>query len=236
MPGYSLWIWLALPAAGLLGWFAAALAQAYVWRVERGAAIDDATLLAALAAMTRGQERAALPRALGLLCALLMAPAGLAFALQPTPLAAAHLAACSVLLVLALVDARCGLLPDALTLPLLWAGLLTAWAGQGVSLHDAVLAAALGYGLLRGIDLLFRVWRGRAGLGGGDMKLVAALGAWLGWAPLPALLLAACVAGIAYAGAGRARQVWRDSLPFGPFLALAGASGLLGGPVVQFLF
>lgn len=232
----SSWGWLFLPFSGLAGVLCAALALAYVRRVVRGAPIDAETLRAAFVALCRGSERMRVSGRMGGLCAGMLAPAGLAFALAPSELAAARFAACCVLLVLAVIDARCGLLPDALTLPLMWAGLLLARAGVGVSLHDAILAVVAGYLLLWGVDRVFQVWRGRAGLGGGDMKLVAALGAWLGWEILPGVLLGACCAAVLFAFFGRRRHAWGTAMPFGPFLAFAGASGLVGGPVVQFLF
>lgn len=232
-----------LPVAAMLGAWCVVLAGVYARRVARGAAADGLTLrqalrLALLAGVSFVAGRRRLPAPLGLttLCAGLLGLAYLPFALQPSLVSAAHFAACAVLLTLALIDAYCRLLPDSLTLPLLWAGLLMAWGGWGVGLHDAVVAAAAAYLLLRGLSVLFHVCRGRAGMGGGDMKLLAALGAWLGWAPLPGVLLAACVAAVLFALLWRGAQAWRASLAFGPFLALSGALGLIGGPVVQFLF
>lgn len=230
------WSWLALPFSAVVGLICATLALAYVKRVTQGAAIDGATLWAAFKALCERRAYGLVPGWLALLSAGLLVLMGLDFAAQPSALAAARFGACCVLLVLAVIDARCRLLPDALTLPLMWAGLLLAWAGLGVNLHDAVLAACAGYAVLRGIDLAFQLGCGRTGMGGGDMKLVAALGAWLGWERLPGVLLAACCAAVLYAFFGRHRQSWRASLPFGPFLAFSGAAGLLGGPVVQFLF
>lgn len=230
------WIGLALPGVAILGLLCAALAQAYARCIVQGAAIDGATLRAAGRAAVFDRGWAQVPHRLAVLCAGLLALACLPFMLQPSYLAASRFAACAVLLTLALIDGRCGLLPDALTLPLLWAGLLLAWAGVGVGLHDAVAGAAAGYALLRGMDMVFEAWRGRAGMGGGDMKLVAALGAWLGWAALPVVLLAACVAAAAVALLRHGSKAWRSTLAFGPFLALAGAARLVGEPVVQFLF
>jgi len=230
------WSWLALPAAAAVGAGCAALAAAYVCRVDAGAPVDGATLRAAFRAAASGRPAPRPPPLPAAACAALLALAGLPFALQPSVPAFARIPACAVLLTLALIDARSRLLPDALTLPLLWAGLLLAWAGWGPPLGDAVAAAALGYLFPRGLNAVFMACRGRAGLGGGDMKLVAALGAWLGWAPLPGLLLAASLAGIAFAVARRGRRAWRATLPFGPFLAAGGGVGLAGVPVVQFLF
>jgi len=234
--GFQAWavpLMLSSMPAGVL---CAAVSLAYARGVAAGAPPDGATMRAALrAALGPGFIRR-VPPFLGALSACLLFLACLPFMLRPSTLAALQAAACAVLLVLAIIDARCGLLPDALTLPLLWAGLLLAWAGHGIRLHDAVAAAAAGYVSLWAMNAGFRLWRGRPGLGGGDMKLAAALGAWLGWAPLPGVLLAASAAGILFAVAGGGRGAWRASLPFGPFLALAGGFWLVGDPVVQFLF
>lgn len=230
------WAWLALPLAAASGLLCARVSRAYVQQLPAATEIDGALVVNALKQALSLQREAGVGQPLAMLCALLMAAAWLPFALQPEALFAARGAACAALLVLALIDARSRLLPDAITLPLLWAGLLVAWAGVGVNLRDAVLAAALAYLLLWAVNALFYHFRGRDGLGGGDMKLAAALGAWLGWAPLPALLLAACVSGISFAFASRGRRAWRASLPLGPFLAAAGAAGLVGAPVVQFVF
>lgn len=220
-------------AGGLL---CARLGAAYVQRIAGGAEPDGATLRAALRSAISLRGGCSAPAPYRAWCVALLALACLPWVHQPSASSAARLLACAILLILALIDARCRLLPDALTLPLLWAGLLLSWAGVGVRLEDAVAAAAAGYLLLRGLDVGFEVWRGQAGLGGGDMKLTAALGAWLGWAPLPGVLLAACLAGIVFAVAGRGRQAWRAPLAFGPFLAMAGGFGLAGDPVVQFVF
>lgn len=127
------------------------------------------------------------------------------------------------LLVLAAIDLAEGLLPDRLTLPLLAAGLLaTGWLAPDALPHH-LLGAALGYLAFAGINRLYRRVRGRDGLGGGDAKLLAAAGAWLGWQGLPSLLLIAAVAGLAAALlgqlAGRSMQA-QSRIPFGPFLAL----------------
>lgn len=232
-----------LPFAAMLGVWCAQLAAVYARRVDGGAPVDGTTLRqAARLALRAGLRWVAGRRPLPVSpvlagsCAVLLGLAFLPFALQPSLLSGARFAACAALLALALIDARCRLLPDALTLPLLWAGLLVAWAGRGVSLHDAVAAAATAYVLLRGLAAVFEACRGRAGMGGGDVKLVAALGAWLGWAPLPGVLLAACIAGVLFALRGHGLKAWGASLAFGPFLAVCGALGLVGSPVVQLLF
>lgn len=231
-----LWAAAVLPAAALLGVMCTAVAQDYVARIGAGAAVDGATLRASLRGDAAWRRIRRLPRRLLVLNASLITLASLPLVLQPSLMAVACVAACAVLLILALIDSRCGLLPDALTLPLLWGGLLLAWAGVGVALHDAVFAAVAAYLFMRGLDAAFRLWRGHAGMGGGDMKLFAAQGAWFGWTPLPALLLTACIVAIIYSVVVHGRGGLRAPIAFGPFLALSGGLGLAGDPVVQFLF
>ncbi|HYZ62005.1 MAG TPA: A24 family peptidase [Acetobacteraceae bacterium] len=129
------------------------------------------------------------------------------------------------LLALAWIDARHMLLPDVLTLPLIPAGLLVTWLLDPAMVTDHALAAALAYTSLRGLALLYRFLRGRDGLGEGDAKLLAALGAWLGLEALPSVVLGAALAGLAAALALRLRgtaMTAATAIPFGPFLALAG--------------
>jgi leader peptidase (prepilin peptidase)/N-methyltransferase len=133
-------------------------------------------------------------------------------------------AACGMLVALALIDARTGLLPDALTLPLLWLGLLLAWAGQGVPLHDAVAGAAVGYVGLWALFWLFKWRRGYEGMGYGDFKLLAALGGWFGIGALAWILLSACATAIVFAMMHQRTYRPKGGYPFGPFLAL-GAIG-----------
>ena len=129
---------------------------------------------------------------------------------------------CATLLVLARVDAQTRLLPDVLTLPLLWAGLLFHWSGGWVELDDAVAGAAAGYGVLWLIWAAFRGCSGRDGIGFGDLKLAAANGAWLGVEALPwALLVAslsACLAAVFGRASGRLKRF--EAVAFGPYLAL----------------
>lgn len=130
------------------------------------------------------------------------------------------------LLLLALIDAAHGRLPDILTLPLALAGLLACAAGAAPGLPaplESALAASLGFALFHGIDRLYRRWRGRAGLGLGDAKLLAALGAWLGLEALAHGVLLAALMALAFAYAKGLRQRF-DALAFGPWLALAFAA------------
>src|SRR6185312_13994896 len=144
------------------------------------------------------------------------------------------LAACGflwALIALALIDADTQLLPDNLTLPLLWGGLVANLFGLFVPLADAVIGAIGGYLVLWGVYWLFKLIRGKEGMGYGDFKLLAALGAWLGWKMLPVIILLASVAGavigillIVFQGRDKAKP-----LPFGPYLAIAGALALFAG-------
>ncbi|CAI1926031.1 Pectic enzymes secretion protein outO [Serratia quinivorans] len=128
------------------------------------------------------------------------------------------------LLALSLIDIDHQLLPDNLTLPLLWCGLLFQLITQPTQLGHAVIGAISGYLCLWLLYWGFRLATGREALGYGDFKLLAALGAWLGWHTLPSLLLIASACGIA--ATIFMRMFWRrpvnTPMPFGPFLALAG--------------
>jgi prepilin signal peptidase PulO-like enzyme (type II secretory pathway) len=131
---------------------------------------------------------------------------------------------CATLQVLARIDAQTRLLPDALTLPLLWAGLLFHWSGGWMPLEDAVAGAAVGYGVLWLIWAVHRGCSGRDGIGFGDLKLAAANGAWLGVEALPWALLAAslmaCVAALITRIRGRLKRF--EAVAFGPYLAMGG--------------
>ncbi len=128
------------------------------------------------------------------------------------------------LLALGWIDLRCWLLPDALTLPLIIAGLAAAFLFNPDQLTDRAVGAALGYLTLTAIAALYRALRGREGLGGGDAKLLAASGAWLGAAALPQVILLAALSALAAAACLRLAGIRlgiHSALPFGPFLALA---------------
>ena len=130
------------------------------------------------------------------------------------------------LLPLAWIDAQTFRLPDALTLPLIPAGLLLAWSDDGLpAAADHAAAAAAGFIAFRAVALAYRALRGRDGLGEGDAKLLAALGAWTGLAGLAPTILGAALAGLAAALLLRLRGQAVSAatpIPFGPCLALAG--------------
>jgi len=137
------------------------------------------------------------------------------------------------LLALTLIDLDHKLLPDSLTVPLLWAGLLVNLIGDGTfaSASASVLGAAAGYLVLWSVYKLFKLITGQEGMGYGDFKLLAAIGAWLGWQALPVVILLSAVAGsvvglslIAFGGSSR-----HTKIPFGPYLAAAGWIALLWG-------
>jgi leader peptidase (prepilin peptidase)/N-methyltransferase len=130
-----------------------------------------------------------------------------------------------VLLTAAWIDLRTMILPDVLTLPLLLAGLIVTELTNPDALLENGLAAAFGYLLLFAVAWTYRMLRNRDGLGMGDAKLLAALGAWLGLTELPAVLLMASCLGLVAAGVGALagkRMTAATAIPFGPFLALAG--------------
>ena len=134
----------------------------------------------------------------------------------------------SVLLALAVIDFDTHYLPDQLTLPLLWAGLAAALAGD---LHAAVAGAIIGYLILWLVYHAFKLATGKEGMGYGDFKLLAALGAWLGPEALLPIVLASSIAGAAVGivlilFAGRAREA---PLAFGPYLAIAGWLVMIAG-------
>jgi leader peptidase (prepilin peptidase)/N-methyltransferase len=145
------------------------------------------------------------------------------------------------LIALTFIDFDTQLLPDSITLPLLWTGLLANLAGwvPGVSLRDAVVGAIAGYLVLWAVYWAFKLIRGKEGMGYGDFKLLSALGAWLGWQMVPAIVLLASLVG-ALIGIGLVVFKGRDHqipLAFGPYLAIAGAIALfVGKPLVALYF
>jgi leader peptidase (prepilin peptidase)/N-methyltransferase len=135
---------------------------------------------------------------------------------------------------LTFIDFDTQLLPDSLTLPLLWGGLIANLFGLFVPLADAVIGAVAGYLALWVVYWLFRLIRGKEGMGHGDFKLLAAIGAWLGWQMLPLVILMSSVVG---AVIGITLMVFKGRdhnvpLAFGPYLAIAGGIALFFGPAL----
>lgn len=138
----------------------------------------------------------------------------------------------AALLALALIDWDTTFLPDDITLPLLWAGLLsTALGWTGTDLYSALWGAAAGYVSLWSIYWLFKLATGKEGMGYGDFKLFAALGAWFGWQALVPIILMASVIGAIVGIALKLNSKLREGgyIPFGPFLAGAGFTAMLFG-------
>jgi leader peptidase (prepilin peptidase) / N-methyltransferase len=157
----------------------------------------------------------------------------IAWRLGPQPLTLVWCGATAVLLALALIDWDTTLLPDAMTLPMLWAGLICAALGwlPGLTLSQALWGAVVGYLSLWSVYWFFKLATGKEGMGYGDFKLLAALGAWLG-APaiLPIVLMASVIGAIVGVGmkvSGSLRE--GRYVPFGPFLAGGGLVVILVG-------
>jgi leader peptidase (prepilin peptidase)/N-methyltransferase len=167
---------------------------------------------------------AGIPRALLTLELSLLTIAVIAALVEPAgPAVALATGFGAVLFALAWIDLHTMRLPDALTLPLLLAGLLVCAAFDASSLTEHAAAAALAYLGLRGIGLLYRRLRGIEGIGAGDAKLLAAGGAWLGPAALPNMLILAGMSGLLWFAilAARGMLAPRQRIPFGPAIALA---------------
>ena len=148
----------------------------------------------------------------------------------PHPVTLAWCAALALLVAMAMIDIDTKLLPDELTYPLLWLGLIVAALGWTIPLQDAVVGAVAGYLPLWLIAQAYALLRNRDGMGGGDLKLLAALGAWFGWQAILPIILISSVAGLCVnlprklmSGHGDDHQY-----PFGPFL-------IAGGLVVMFV-
>ncbi len=169
-----------------------------------------------------------------LLAAMLSAAAAWKFGFGPA--AAGAILLIWALIALAFIDLDTTLLPDDITLPLLWIGLLFNLFGVFTSLRSAVIGAMAGYLSLWSVYWLFKLATGKEGMGYGDFKLLAAIGAWLGWELLPVTILLSSVVG---AAAGIAMVVFvkhdrRIPIPFGPYLAGGGVVALFyGAPLMQ---
>ncbi len=140
-----------------------------------------------------------------------------------------------LLIVLSVIDFDHQLLPDDITLPGLWLGLLLSVFGVFIDTSTAVIGAMAGYLSLWSVYQLFRLLTGKEGMGYGDFKLLALLGAWLGWAALLPIILLSSVVG-AISGIGQIILMGRDRsipIPFGPYLAVAGWITLLWGSEIS---
>jgi leader peptidase (prepilin peptidase)/N-methyltransferase len=141
------------------------------------------------------------------------------------------------LIALTLIDFDHQLLPDNITLPLIWLGLLvnTIDLGFGVTLRDAVIGAVAGYLALWIVYWAFKLATGKDGMGYGDFKLLSALGAWMGWQSLLPIVILSSLVGAVF-GIGMIILKGRDKsvpMPFGPFLTGAGFIMLMWGPQVS---
>ncbi|AKJ31303.1 prepilin peptidase [Caldimonas brevitalea] len=155
-----------------------------------------------------------------------------AWKLGPQPSALLWCGVMAVLVALAFIDWDTTLLPDDLTLPLLWAGLVAAALGWNLPLGTALWGAVAGYLVLWAVYWLFKLTTGKEGMGFGDFKLLAAIGAWLGWSMLlPVLIIASVLGTVVGLGMKATGQLREDRyVPFGPFLAGAGIAVFLIGP------
>jgi leader peptidase (prepilin peptidase)/N-methyltransferase len=135
------------------------------------------------------------------------------------------------LLALSMIDVDHQLLPDSITLPLLWLGLALSLFPVFTDMHSSLIGAIAGYLSLWTVYQLFKLLTGKEGMGFGDFKLLAALGAWMGWQALPVIVILSSAVGALLGGAMIAIQ-GRDRaqpIPFGPYLAIAGWIALLWG-------
>lgn len=142
------------------------------------------------------------------------------------------------LIALTFIDVDHQLLPDNLTLPLLWLGLFANLFGLFTDLRSAVLGAIAGYLILWIVYQAFKLITGKEGMGYGDFKLLGALGAWLGWQYLPTIIILSSVVGIIIGGGLMLirRQQSQIPIPFGPYLACAGFIALLWGDKINIAY
>ena len=156
-------------------------------------------------------------------------------ALKDTSLAAVSAGFVAVLVAASAIDWDTTLLPDDLTLPLLWAGLVVSALGWNLPLVDALWGAVAGYLSLWSVYWFFKLATGKEGMGHGDFKLLAALGAWLGWPMVLPIILGSSVIGAVVGIGMKVSGQLREGVyvPFGPFLAGAGlVVALVGSPTV----
>jgi leader peptidase (prepilin peptidase)/N-methyltransferase len=139
------------------------------------------------------------------------------------------------LIALSFIDLDRQLLPDAITLPVLWIGLVLSLFDVFADSASSILGAVFGYLSLWSVYHLFKLTTGKEGMGYGDFKLLALLGAWLGWSKLPAVILLSSLAGavIGIAMILLLRHDHRVPVPFGPYLAIAGWIALMWGDTLN---
>lgn len=142
------------------------------------------------------------------------------------------------LITLTMIDFDHQLLPDDITLPLLWLGIAINLFNVYTDINSSVLGAIFGYGILWFVYITFKIVTGKEGMGHGDFKLLAALGAWFGWQSLPLIIILSSVVGalfgislIVFKSHGRNTQI-----PFGPYLAVAGLVYMLWGPYLMSVY
>ena len=144
-----------------------------------------------------------------------------------------------ILIYLAYIDLRTFRLPDVITFPLILSGLMFSGLFKlgFISFQDSAIGAAVGYTSLWLLNLLYRLVKKQDGIGMGDAKLLAALGAWFGWYALPSILLMASLSGLigGFIWLQWNKQSHRSAFPFGPFLAIAGIIELLWPQTLQTL-
>lgn len=142
------------------------------------------------------------------------------------------------LITLTMIDAKTMLLPDNITLPLLWSGLLINTSNIFTDLESAVFGAIIGYLILWLVYKIFKLLTGKEGMGYGDFKLLAALGAWMGWLMLPQIILLSSLVGavIGIAMIAVRKHDKRIPIPFGPYLAIAGWIAFIWGSDVNRLW
>ncbi len=145
--------------------------------------------------------------------------------------AAAALLFCWALIALTFIDADTQLLPDQITQPLIWIGLLVNLSGLFTDIQSALIGAVMGYLTLWSVYWLFKLVTGKEGMGYGDFKLLAAIGAWLGWSMLPVVILLSSFVGaiVGISLIAFARHARGQPIPFGPYLAGGGVIALFWG-------
>lgn len=139
------------------------------------------------------------------------------------------------LIALSMIDFDHQLLPDDITLPLLWLGIIINIFGLFTDLQSSVIGAIFGYGTLWSVYIIFKLVTGKEGMGHGDFKLLAVLGAWFGWQSLPVIIILSSIVG---ATIGILLMIFNShdrntAIPFGPYLAIAGWVSMLWGPYIM---